>query len=137
MSDLFEELEVNVSEVIVHQRLTGKFAGELRAVVELKLAIAAARKAGLVAGDDELQKTFDIWRVSQGLHKSEEMNAWLKMTGISLEAVEEYLEGNILISKFKDKLQRECNIQEYVQRSETQELIREMVFNDWLTSTLA
>ncbi len=131
-----DSMEVNVSEVLAHERITGGFVNELRTVVERKLAAQGARGAGVSVTDDELQSAFDVWRAAQRLHRAEDTNNWLKETGLSLEDVESYLETTILVSKFKDKLTRECDIRKYLEHPRTRELVRELVYADWLRQAL-
>jgi hypothetical protein len=128
-------LEVNVSEVIAHQRISGTFDKEVRAVVERKMAAGKARDAGLEVTDDELQNAFDVWRVARKLHMADDTVNWLKEADLSIEDIEDYLETTILVSKFKDRLHIECDINKYLDLPQTRELIRDLVYDDWLRQT--
>ena len=136
MAKKTEPLDVNVGEVVDYLRLNGGFAPALRAVVERKLAIAAARKAGLKVSDKELQAVADNWRITTGLHRAEDTTEWLQNNGLTLEALELYLEGNFLISKFKDKLAAKADKASFVGSVEIQETLRDMIFADWLVKAL-
>lgn len=41
----------------------------------------------------------DIWRISRGLNKAEDMMSWLEARQLTLEDVEQFLETTILLSK--------------------------------------
>lgn len=129
------EIEVNVSEVIDYMKIKGDFAPALRAVVERKIAVDAAKKAGAQVTKSELQTTADAFRVVQGLHKASDMNDWLAASGLSLDAFEQYLEANILISKLKDKLAASAKAK-YHNAPEIRATIRDMAYSEWLVKAV-
>ena len=99
-------MEVAVAEVVDYLRLTGKFAPALREVIVRKTTVEAAKKCKLKVTAKQLQKAADIFRKVNGLSKAADTQAWLQANGITVESLEEYLETNLLISKYKDHLEK-------------------------------
>lgn len=137
MADIFESMKINASEVVAYARINGNFENDLRAVIERKLASEAARDLALNVSDDELQRVFDIWRISRQLNKAEDTIPWLEARHLTVEDVEQFLETNILVSKLKDKLSSECELTSYLSHPKVQETIRELVYTEWLAKKLA
>ena len=130
------DIEVAVAEVVDYMRLTGSFAPELKNVVQRKVTADAARKSRVKVTSSELQKAADAFRLANGLNKAKDTDRWLKANGITLEALEEYLETNLLINKFKNQLQKKASKTKYMKAAGIQESIREMAFQDWLASAM-
>jgi len=130
------EIEVSVAEVVDYLRITGQFTPALREVVERKVTAEAARKSGIKVTATQLQKGADVFRAVNDLSKASDTARWLRSIGISVEALENYLETNILISKFKDALEKKTSKNKYVSTPGIKESIREMIYQDWLNSQL-
>ena len=130
------EIEVTVAEVVDYLRITGQFTPVLREVVERKVTAEAAKKSGKKVTTAELQRAADAFRVVKDLSKASDTARWLRSAGISVETLEEYLETNILISKFKDTLERKTSKAKYISTPGIQESIRDMIYQDWLKSQL-
>ena len=130
------EIEVTVAEVVDYLRITGQFAPALREVVERKITAEAARKSGIKVTTAELQKAADAFRVVNDLSKASDTARWLRSTGISVEALENYLEINILISKFKHALEKKTSKTKYLSTAGIKESIRGMIYQEWLNSQL-
>ncbi len=131
-----KEIEVTVAEVVDYLRVTGQFTPTLREVVERKLTAQAARKSRVRVTAAELQRAADVFRAVNDLSKASDTQRWLRSNGITLEALEGYLETNILISKFKDTLEKKTNKTKYLTASAVKEAVREMVYRDWLNSQM-
>ena len=127
-----KELEIAAADVVDYLRINGDFSPALREVVQKKITVQAARKAKLKVTTRELQKAADAFRMAHGLHKASDTNEWLESNGISLEALEEYLETNLLINKFKESLQKKVSNRKYLNSRSVKELVREMIYEDWL-----
>jgi len=130
------EIEVTVAEVVDYLRITGQFAPALREVVERKVTAEAARKSGIKITTAELQKAADAFRVVNDLSKASDTAHWLRSTGLSVETLENYLEINILISKFKDSLEKKTSKTKYLSMAGIKESIRDMIYQEWLNSQL-
>lgn len=130
------EIEVSVAEVVDYLRVTGQFAPSLREVVVRKITVEAAKKRGIKVSTAELQNAADAFRAVNDLSKASDTSRWLKSNGISLEVLEEYLETNILMSKFKDALEKKASKARYVSAPGIKASIREMIYQDWLSSQL-
>ncbi len=132
-----QEIEVAVAEVVDFLKINGQFGPALRQVVERKVAAQAARKNGIKVTTKQLQKAFDTFRHINGLTKASDTKAWLKAAGISLEAIEEYLETNLLISKLKDQIYKKAgSSKKYLSSSAVKDTVRELAYQDWLAKEL-
>jgi len=131
-----QELELAVSEVVDYLRVTGRFAPALREVVERKITADAARKSGLKVSTKQLQSAADTFRAMNGLAKASETEKWLRQNGLTIEAFEDYLETNLLINLFKNKLEKKAGAAKYLKATIIKETIREMIYKDWLAQAL-
>ena len=130
------EIEIAVVEVVDYLRMTGQFSPALREVVYRKITAEAAKKAGMRISTVELQKAADIFRAANGLNKARDTDTWLKSSGISVEAFEEFLETNLLINKFKDTLEKKAAKGKYLASPGIKESVKEMVYQDWLAKAM-
>jgi len=133
MAQKGKEIEVAVAEVVDYLKVTGQFAPALREVIERKITAQAARDLGLKVTAAELQKTADAFRVVSDLRKASETEAWLSSAGISLEVLENYLETNILIKKYKDALERKAHKTKYLDAPGIKESVRGLIYQGWLS----
>lgn len=131
-----KEMDVSVAEVVDYMRFTGQFLRALQDVVERKTAVATAGRKGLKITDGELQKAADAFRVANGLNKASTTEKWLSSRGITVEALEEHLETNLLISKLKDDLEKKAAKTKYLKSQVVQETMREMIYQDWLKTKM-
>jgi hypothetical protein len=136
MAEKTKDIEVSVAEVVDYLRITGGFAPVLRDVIERKITADAAKKKGLKVTTQKLQKASDAFRVVHGLHKSSDTKKWLKSNGISEEALEEFLETNLLISMFKDQLEKKTSKTKYLSSPTIKESVRNSIYRDWLRNQL-
>ena len=136
MAEKTKDFEISVAEVVDYLRITGGFAPALREVIERKITADAAKKNGLKVTTPKLQKASDAFRVANGLHKSSDTKKWLKSNGISEEALEEFLETNLLISMFKDQLEKKTSRTKYLSSPSIKELVRDSIYRDWLKNQL-
>ena len=131
-----QEMNVSVAEVVDYMRFTGQFLKGLHDVVERKLAIATARRKGLKVTPKELQKAADAFRVANGLNKASLTEKWMSSRGITVEALEDYLETNLLISMLKDDLEKKAAKTKYLKSNVVKETVREMIYRDWLKTKM-
>lgn len=130
-----EQIDVAVAEVVDLMRINGDFAPALAEVVERKIAVAAAKKAGLGVSTAELQKAADGFRALRDLTKARDTQRWLKANGITIEALEDYLETNILLSKFKDKLAKSAP-KKLMASNAVKDTVRRLAYQSWLTTAM-
>ena len=136
MAKKINEIEVTVAEVVDYMRITNRFAPSLREVVERKIAVEEAKTRGLKVSTKELQKAADTFRLINDLSTASDTKAWLKSNGIALESLEKYLETNLMIYKLKDKLEKETNKSKFLSTQEVKEVIRDLIYEEWLRSRL-
>jgi hypothetical protein len=130
------ELEIKVSEVVDYGKMQGDYTPSLEAVVRRKFTAEAARKAGIKASLQEIQKGVDNFRIINGLKKASDTVTWMKANSITPEIMEEYLETSIIISKFKDRLEKKAAKSRYLSRPEIAQTIRNLIYEDWLKKSL-
>jgi len=137
MSKAKSQMEISVAEVVDHMKLTGSFSPALAQVVQRKVTAEAARKNGIRVTASELQKAADVFRIDQGLFKASDTEAWLKSQGISTEALEDWLETNMLIYKFKSQLERGGSQKKYLSSASVKATVRELAYQDWLAKAMS
>ena len=130
------EIEVSVAEVVDFLRITGAFAPVLQEVVARKITAQAARKSGLKVTASELQRTTNVFRITRDLSKARDTKAWLRANGISVEALEDYIGTNVLLTKFKDRLEKKTAKKKYLAAAQVKASVREMIYQDWLRQAL-
>jgi peptidylprolyl isomerase len=130
------ELEISVAEVVDLLRVTGRFQPVVREVVERKLTVEEAKKKGLKVTVEELQKAADGFRLAHGLNKASTTEAWLKSVGVSVEALEDYLETNLLIDKLMDALEGKEVPQKYLASPAVKGVIRGTIYQEWLSKKM-
>lgn len=130
------DMEVTVAEVVDYLKITGRFIPSLRTVVERKVTAESARRAGVRVSGKDLQRASDVFRVSHDLSKASDMKRWMKAHGITQEVFEHYIETNLLISRFKDRLAKKTKASKTLASPVIHASIREMTYQDWLNAAL-
>jgi len=136
MAKKSKDLEVEVAEVVDYMKINGQFEPALKEVVIRKIVAEKARKSGLKVTNQKLQKAADVFRMSLGLTRASQTAAWLKANGITLEALETYLETNLLISAFKDNLLKKAGKTRLYSSKPIKEAARELVYQRWLKKAI-
>ena len=136
MAKKTKEIEVTVAEVVDYLRITGRFTPALREVVERKVTVEAARAKGYKITKQQLQKAADAFRIASNLNKASDTARWLKSIGVSVEHLEEYLENNLLLSKFKDDLEKKTSKTKFLSTPLVKETVRNMIYQDWLNKQM-
>ena len=131
-----KQIDVSVAEVVDFLRFNGQFMSALHEVVERKLTVAAAKKKGLGVTKAQLQKASDAFRIVNGLNKAKDTEKWLAARGITIEGLEDYLESNLLISKFKDELEKKASKTKYYAEQSIKDSVRDMIYQDWLAKEI-
>ncbi len=131
------EIEVTVAEIVDYLRITGAFAPALCEVVQRKVTANAAKKAGIKVTKAQLQKAADAWRLANGLNKASDTEAWLSANGIAVEVFEDYIETNLMMSKFKEQLEKKTAKKKYLSSESIKDAVRQMIYDDWLAKVLA
>ena len=137
MAKKTDEIEVAVAEVVDYLRITGGFAPALAEVVQRKVTAAAAKKSGLRVTAKQLQKAADAFRASLGLDKAKATRAWMRNNGVTIETLEDYLETNLLTAKFRDELEKKSPKRKHLDAPVVQELVRDLIYEEWLAKALA
>ena len=130
------EIAVNMKEVLDYSRLMGTFIPTLQNIVERKTTADAAKKQGLKVSSHELQRGADTLRYVSGLTSAKATQKWMAIHGISPDMLEEFLETSILVSKFKDHLVASADQAKYLTQPQVTELVRDLVYEDWLKDNL-
>jgi hypothetical protein len=130
------ELVIAMQDVVDYSRLMGSFVPTLRGVVERKVTADAARQCGMKVTDEELQRGADTFRHANGLSSAKATEEWMNRHGVSVPLLEEFLETSILVSKFKDNLEREADKAKYLEHPQVAKLVRDLIYQDWLATKL-
>jgi len=136
MAKKSKAMEVAVADVVDFLRISGQFEPALREVIVRKITAEKARKQGLKVSKQKLQKAADAFRLMHGLNKASQTEAWLKANGLSLDALETYLEDNLLISAFKDSLVKKAGKTRIYNSAPVKETVREIVYQRWLSKAI-
>jgi len=136
MANKKQEVEIAVAEVVDYLRITGQFAPALKAVVERKVTAEAARKGGIKVSTKQLQSAADTFRAMNGLAKASDTERWLRQNGLTVEALEGYLETNILINAYKSRLESKGGATKYMKAPIIKQSIRELIYKDWLANEM-
>lgn len=86
----------------LHRR--GRLLPLLNEALAEQLCVSAARDAGLVVTDDELQQAANDFRHRRGLTSADQTSAWLDRQRLSVADFETVLENDLLIQKFQAHL---------------------------------
>lgn len=127
-----DQLEITVAEVVNYMRLTGQFQPALREVIRRKIAAKEARDRGIKVADAELQRLADAFRARMRLFTVADTDAWLRNNGLTLNALEEYLETGLLVSKLKDALAKEASKGEILGAEPVKAVVREAAYEQFL-----
>jgi SurA-like N-terminal domain len=131
-----KQVDLSVAEVVDFLRVTGRFQPAVREVVERRLVADAAKKKGLKVSTQELQRAADAFRLANGLKKASATESWLKSMGITVEALEDFLETNLLIGKLMDSLENQEASQKYLSSPLVKDAVRGLIYQDWLGKLL-
>lgn len=127
--------EVEFHKVIKYLKFTGEFSKAIAEVSARNCGCDAAKEAGMEVSDEELQKVSDSFRVLNELTKADDFHEWLGQVALSMDDYEEHLLNNLLIGKFKDKLQDEAG-NEVLSSADVQDVIRETAYITWISRKL-
>ncbi|MFZ5642460.1 MAG: hypothetical protein ACOY46_02570 [Bacillota bacterium] len=127
-----DDMELSVTEVVDYTRIKGIFSGALREVVQRKITAEEARKRGITVDVEELQRAADVFRSVNNLDSKDATESWLKDRGLTLDALEDYLETNLLVFKLKQALLQEADPEKYRSHPAVMDVIKELAYAEWL-----
>lgn len=104
---------INSEQLVSWLKLSGRFAGVVSDLVEMKLTATAARKQGVSVSTDDLQAAVDEHRRVHGLHRVVDANEFLDAAGASLEDYEAFIEDGLLASKVLEEIASESAIERH------------------------
>lgn len=131
-----KKIEVSIGEIADYLKMTGQFRGALSQVISRKVTAEAARKTRIRITTKTLQQAADVFRIVHGLRSAAGTKKWLKSEGLSVEAFEAYLETNLLISAFKDELEKKTGKKPYLSSPQIKATVKEMIYQQWLENEL-
>lgn len=130
------KIAVTDNDVVDYLKITENYQPTMHEVMERHITKEEAKRIGVTITEQELRSAIDAFRIFNNLGKASDIEGWLKFNGISWEAFEEYLETGLLISKFKDQLEKKTSMAKYLSLPAVKESIREMAYEDWLKKQL-
>lgn len=131
-----EEINVAVQDVVNFMRVTDQFDDFLQEVIKRRLCVQAARESGLEVTDEELQEAADTFRRVRGLHSAPETENWLRNSQLTLEDLEEHLEENVLVYKWKQKLLEESDPKDIQSDPELRKSLTNQLLENWFEESL-
>jgi hypothetical protein len=131
-----DEINVDISEVLDYTRLNGMFSTALTAVIRRKIAVAEAKKRGIVVSDEELQRNADNFRQVNNIRTVDATNEWLEGRGLTVEALEKYLEENIMIFELKRQLVGAYDREAYFSTVERRNDLMETAYSEFLAAAV-
>ena len=130
-----KEIEIDTSDVVNHLKIIGDYA-VLDEVAKRKIAADSARKMGMKISARELQKAADALRFTHGFITAKDTQEWLKAKGITIEEFKQHLETSLLVSKYKDFLEKKTSKTKYLSSPAVKETVRNLIFDDWVSKQL-
>jgi hypothetical protein len=131
-----DEVEISVTDYLDYKKVQEEYAPELMEVIKRKVTIEAAKKAGIRVTAQQLQKTVDNFRHIHSLQKASDTEIWMNMNAVTPDMLEEYIKTNILISKFKDHLEKKASKTKYLSHPAVKDAVRDLIYEDWLAKNI-
>jgi hypothetical protein len=128
----FAKTDVSMNEVVDLLRIQGSYDIALNDARRRKITAEEAKRKGIKVTESDVQKAFDMYRIANGLHSAKETKIWLESRGVSIDAIEKFIETNILINRFKDMLISIANPKLAMNKPEILAAIREHEYEEWL-----
>lgn len=128
--------KISTEKVVNYLCCTGDFASAVKEVAGRELTVAAAKQKGLKVTDEELQKASDAWRALHGLFNAQSTMNWLAANGLTIESYEDFLAANLLISKFKQALASEAQIEKIFLDPQCRDAALELLYSNWLAGAM-
>ena len=94
-------------------KLTGQFEGLIEQLVREKLAVQAAKKAGIAMPAEEIQERADQFRRIQGLHRAADMNHYLDTLGVTLDEFEDFIVDSLYHEKMMAQVCNDKAVEQY------------------------
>jgi len=94
-------------------KLSGRFDGLIEEILKDKLAVHAAKKAGIPVLDEEIQERADQFRRVQGLHRAQDAIAWLDSLGVTLDDLEQFIIDMLYQEKMMKEVCRDEAVEAY------------------------
>ena len=111
-----DDEELGIEEFVRILKLTGRFETLLDEIVRDKLAVHAAKKAGVAVSAAEIQERADQFRRVLGLHRAADMNHYLDAQGVTLDEFEAFITDSLYQEKMMERVCR--NPEQHAERLE-------------------
>jgi parvulin-like peptidyl-prolyl isomerase len=108
-----DDEELGIEEFVRILKLTGRFETLLDEIVRDKLAVHAAKKAGVAVSAAEIQERADQFRRVLGLHRAADMNHYLDAQGVTLDEFETFITDSLYQEKMMERVCSERAVEEY------------------------
>ncbi|MFL6676451.1 MAG: peptidylprolyl isomerase [Massilia sp.] len=104
---------VTTDDFIRSLKLGGQFEGLVEQLVRDRLAVRAARQAGLPITPDEVQQRADEFRRALGLHRAADTNHYLDALGVSLDEFEDFITDGLYQEKMMQQVCSDAAVEQY------------------------
>jgi parvulin-like peptidyl-prolyl isomerase len=108
-----DDEELGMEEFVRILKLTGRFETLLDEIVRDKLAVHAAKKAGVAVSAAEIQERADQFRRVLGLHRAADMNHYLDAQGVTLDEFEAFIIDSLYHEKMMQRVCSDHAVEEY------------------------
>lgn len=95
---------VTTAELLGSPHVRAGVIGLLQIELTRKIALAAAREAGITVATSEIQQAANRHRQKNGLSKAEDTHRWLERECLTAADFETILEDELMLTKFKNHL---------------------------------
>jgi parvulin-like peptidyl-prolyl isomerase len=106
---------IEVDAFIRLLKLNGQFDGLIEQLVRDRITVRAAKKAGVVLSDDDIQTRADQFRRIRGLHRAADMNNYLDALNVSLDEFEVFITDTLYQERMLDRVGTAGEVEEYFQ----------------------
>jgi peptidylprolyl isomerase len=104
---------IDLAELVRVLKLTGQFEALLEQFVRDRLAVLAARKAGIQVSEAEIQERADQFRRVRGLHRASDTNKYLDALQVGVEDFETFITNSLYQEKMLRKVCSDQAVQGY------------------------
>ncbi len=117
MSDIvkIDDEVFTVDDFIKLLKLDGRFENLMEDILRDRLAVQAAKRAGIQVSAEDLQEKADQYRRVHGLHRAKDTHDYFTALGVSVEDFEAFLSDMVYHEKIMAQVAQDAAIEEFFQ----------------------
>ena len=129
-------IEIQNDEVLNYLKIRGWYNTAKQEVIKRNILRTEAANMGIRIAAEELQEAVDMFRILRNLNKVKDTENWLKDHQIDFEALQDYLEINLLKMKIIEKIEKAKEFESLYQYPQVKEKMRNIIYNEWISNKL-